>query len=122
FFYKMPDTFWCIATTTQSADGGHTRVVPAANNLIAYQLQQTPLTHNGIGDVSTGKLILMRWINFQFFDKPIVKRSVVNNLQRTNGMGYLFDAIALAMGKIIHRVNAPFVASAMMPGMFDAVN
>ena len=37
-------------------------------------------------------------------------------------MRYVFDGITLAMGKIVHGVDAPFVARAVMMGMFYPVH
>ena len=42
-------------------------------------------------------------------------------LQGTDGMGDVLDGVALAVGEIVHGVDAPFVPGAVMVGKLDAV-
>jgi hypothetical protein len=44
-----------------------------------------------------------------------------NKFERTDGMRYFFYRIALAVCEIVHRVNAPFVAGAVMVRKFYPV-
>ena len=53
------------------------------------------------------------WI-LQFFYNPVIKRSVILKLQSTDGMGHTFDRILDRMGKVIHRIDAPFVSCVVM--------
>ena len=45
-----------------------------------------------------------------------------NKFKRTNRMGNLLDCIRLPMGKIVHRINTPFIAGSVMMGMLDTIH
>ena len=61
-------------------------------------------------------------INAQLIEKPVVERTVIFELQRADRMSDPLYRIRLAMGEIIRRINAPFVAGAMMRRAQDAVH
>ena len=64
----------------------------------------------------------MRGENFQRLDEPVVERPVYVEFQRADRMGNLFDRVALAVGIVVHRVDAPLVARAVVFGVDDAVH
>ena len=43
-------------------------------------------------------------------------------LKRTDGMGDVLNAVALSVGIVIHRIDAPFVSGAVMRGMDNPVH
>ena len=45
-----------------------------------------------------------------------------NELQGANAVCDLFNRITLAMGKVVHRINTPLIASAVVVGVLDAVH
>src|SRR6516164_8203522 len=57
----------------------------------------------------------------EVLQNPIIKRTVHFKFQRAKGMGHSFDIIAQAVCEIIHRVNTPPVASAVMRTMPNPV-
>ncbi|MCY1538748.1 hypothetical protein D9M68_743040 [compost metagenome] len=58
-FCKLADAFRGIPSAAHTADGRHTRIVPAIHLLLVDQLQQFTLAHHRIIQVQAGKLILM---------------------------------------------------------------
>src|SRR3546814_16084006 len=60
--------------------------------------------------------------NIKFFAEPIVQWTVYLEFKGADRMSNAFDAVTLSVSKIIHRVYAPFVASAMMLCIFDAIH
>src|SRR3989442_6183998 len=54
-------------------------------------------------------------------ETPIVQWPMHFKFERADGMGDAFDIIAQAMSEIVHRINAPFVASVMMLRMANAI-
>src|SRR5947207_2988450 len=59
--------------------------------------------------------------DFERVEDPIVKGPVHFELKGANRMRNPFDVIAEGMRPIVHRIDAPFVAGAMMRCMPDAV-
>jgi hypothetical protein len=110
------------AAAAQPAQGRHARVVPAADDALVDQLEQPALAHHGVGQVETGELDLLRRVDAQFLDEPVVQRPVVLELQRADGVGDALDAVRLAVGPVVHRVDAPGVARARVLGVQDAVH
>ena len=55
-------------------------------------------------------------------DVPVVERAVIFELERADGVRDAFDRIALAVRVVVHRVDAPLVAGAVMLGVEDAVH
>ena len=119
---KLAERLCGITSPAHTADGRHTGVVPAAYMLFVYQLQQLALAHYRIGKVATGKLVLLGREYPQLLYEPVIQRSVVYELQRAYAVCYLFNAIALPVREIVHRVDAPFVARAVVVFMLYAVH
>ena len=61
-------------------------------------------------------------VNPQRFDVPIVQRAMVFKFQRADRMRDAFEGVALAVGEIVGRINAPGVTRAMMMGMADPIH
>ena len=89
---------------------------------IPNQLQQLALAHHRVGQIEAGKLDLLGMIDVQLIEKPVVQRAMVFKLQRADGVGDAFDGVALAVRPVVHRVDAPLVAGAVMVGVEDAVH
>ena len=54
-------------------------------------------------------------------DEPVVQRSVHVELKCADGMGDVLYGVTLAVGEVVHRVDAPLVARAVMRGVLDPV-
>ena len=58
----------------------------------------------------------------QLLDEPVVERTVDVELKRADAVGDMLNAVTLAVGVVVHRVDAPLVARAVVVGMEDAVH
>ena len=119
---EVADRLRGVAPPAQAGEGGHARIVPAADVLVAHQLQQLALAHHRVVEAEAGEFDLLRGVDPQFFHKPVVERAVRLKLQGAEGVGDALDGIALPMGPVVHRVDAPLVAGAVMGGVEDAVH
>ncbi|MBA7685380.1 hypothetical protein ES703_93803 [subsurface metagenome] len=121
-FTKVTDRLWCVAASAQTRYCRHPWIVPSAHIPLFYQLQKLSFTHNGIAEIKTSELdLLWMTINVQFVKYPVVQRAIILKFQRTNGMCDAFDGIRETMGKIVRRINAPFVVSSVMRFMSNAI-
>ena len=110
-----------VAAAADAAERGHAGIVPAAHEFLLHELEELALGHQGIGEVQARKFILMRGIDAQRLDEPVVQRTVHVELQGADGVGDVLDGVALAVGVVVHRVDAPLVARAVMVRELDAV-
>ena len=60
--------------------------------------------------------------DFKNIKEPVVKRAVISKFQSAEGVGNLFNWIRQAMGKVIHRVDGPFAAGAVMTCFQNSIN
>ena len=116
------DGLGSIAAAPHSAEGGHARVVPAGDYAFLHELEQFALAHEGIGEVQPGEFVLMARIDVQDLDEPVVEGTVHVEFEGADAVGYILYGVALAVGVVVHRVDAPFVAGAVMRRVLDAVH
>ena len=125
FLCKQADRCRRITSPAEPADSRHARIVPAAHVFVLYQLEQLALAHDSVVEVESCKLALfgpaLAFLS-NIAQEPLIQRAVYFKLQCTDRMRDLFDEIRLPMGKIIHRINAPFVAGAVVMYLADAVH
>ena len=119
---KGADALRRIAAAAQTADGRHARVVPAVHIAVLHEFQHLTLAHHGVGEVQAREFVLVRREDLQFFDEPVVERPVHVEFQRADGVGDILDRIGLAVGIVVHRVDAPLVAGAVVVCVDDAVH
>ena len=106
-----------VSAPAQSGEGRHARVIPAADMSFLYQLQQLALAHHRIGQIEPGKLDLLRMAGTgELFQKPVVERAVVFEFQGADGMGDPSMESEMAVGVVIHGVDAPVIAGAVVGG------
>ncbi len=79
-----------------------------------HELEQLALAHHRIVQVQAGKLDLPRVVDLQLVEQPVVERAVVLELQGADRVGDALDRIALPVGEIVHGINAPLVAGAVV--------
>ena len=89
---------------------------------VLHQSEQLALAEQGVSEIQAVELDLLRMIDAEGFDVPIVERAVIFELQGADGVGDAFDRIALPVREVVHRVDAPLVAGAVMLGVEDAVH
>ena len=63
----------------------------------------------------------MARIDAQGLDKPIIERSVNIKFESAYRMGNIFDGVALAVGIVVHRINAPLISGPMVMGVLDTI-
>ena len=88
-----------------------------------HQLQQLAFAGDGVVQLQARKFILARMAgNGDVIQHPVIQGAMIFKLQRANGMGDAFQRIRDAMGVIVHRIDAPFVAGADVMHAADAVD
>mmetsp|Transcript_82104 Transcript_82104/g.145037 ORF Transcript_82104/g.145037 Transcript_82104/m.145037 type:complete len:405 (+) Transcript_82104:1424-2638(+) len=112
-----------VPTAPHATEGGHTGIIPATNDLLLDKLQQLALAHDGVGQVEAGKLDLAWCVrDGQVGEEPLVQGAVQLELQRADGVSDALQGIALAVGIVVHGVDAPLVSCAVVVGVLDAVD
>ena len=61
-------------------------------------------------------------LDARVFHNPVVKRTMIFELERAKRMSYALHRIAYGVREIVHRVNAPFVACSVVRCPKDSVN
>src|ERR1019366_7970245 len=110
------DGFGSKATAAEAGKGGHAGVVPAADNIFLHELEKLALAEQGEGDVETIELNLLRGEDSELLDIPAVEGLVVGELESTHGVGHALKGVRLAVSVIVHGVDAPVVAGALVRG------
>ena len=90
---EVHDTLRTVATTTESADGRHTGIVPAAYHTVLYQCQQIALRHQRIVQVQLVELrltgtVVLDVVRFALpflhpGNEEVIEGSVLDKLQGT---------------------------------------
>ena len=111
-----------IAAPAHAGNGGHSRVVPAVDKVFLDELQEFAFAHHGIGEIQAGKFDLLRVVDAELVEEPVVERPVVFKFEGADGVGDSFDGVLQAVRPVVHRVDAPIVAGAVMGGVQDAVH
>ena len=111
-----------VAATPHPAQRGHARIVPTGYASFLDELAQLALAHHGVGQPEPVEFDLLRRKNPELLDKPVVKRLVIGEFQRTHRVRHLLDRIRLPVREVIHGINAPLVTGPMMLGVQNAVH
>ena len=111
-----------VSLAAQGADRRHTRVVPAHDGALLHEFQQFAFRHHRVGQVQPRELVLVRRPDAERLDEPVVERTVDVEFERADRVGDVLDRVALPVGVVVHRVDAPLVARAVVAGMDDAVH
>ena len=121
-FAELTDRLSGIAATAQAGNGRHTRVIPAFDVFFRHQLIQLTLGHHGVFKVEAREFILTRMHgNADVIQHPIVQAAVILKLESTQRVGNSFQRIADAVGKVVHRVDAPLASGLMVIGKLNTV-
>jgi len=121
-FAEIADALGRIAAASEAAQGGQARIIPAGDQLVLDQMAQLALAHHGMVDAKAGELDLARLgRQVTVVDHPVVKRTMILELERAQGMRDALERILDRVGIVIHRVDAPGVARAVVMGAQDAV-
>ncbi len=111
------------ASPAQPGEGGHPRVVPAGDVTPFDQLLQLALGEHRVREVQPGELDLARpRLGQDLIEKPVVKGAVIFEFESADRVRYLFDRVRVAVGKVVHRVDAPRVAGTVVMLSLDPVH
>ena len=66
-----------VPQAAQAAQGVEPRIVPTGYEILFDELQDVSFGEDGVGDVAARVLDLARGEDAEFFDEPVVERSVV---------------------------------------------
>ena len=115
FLAKMTDRSGGIPSAPQAGNGWHARVVPSGDDILVNQLFQLALAGNGVAGIQSREFNLSRRVRHrQMLYKPVIQRSMIFKLQRTDGMRHAFNGVLLPVRKVIGGVNRPLITRLMM--------
>ena len=124
-FGKQAQPLGRVAAAAHTGDGGHARVVPAADVFFGNQLVELAFGRDGIQQFQARELVLM-WARGvrrgNVVQHPVIQRAVGFKFERAQRVGDAFDGVGNAVGVVVHRVDAPFVAGVVVVGAANAVD
>ena len=111
------------AAAAHAGDGGHAGVVPARDPLLVHDLQELPLRHHRVAEGQPGELVLAgaRVPRAGVVEHPVVELAVRLELERADRVGHPLDGVLERVGLVVHRVDAPGVAGAVVVRVADPV-
>ncbi len=127
-FGEQLQGFGRVAAAAQADDGGHARVVPAADALFIDELGQLAFAGEHVAEVEAGELVLARvrrgdeFAFGQAVEQPVVEGALVFKLQGADAVGDLLERVFDRVGEGVHGVDAPFVAGVVVVGAAYAVD
>ena len=111
-----------VATTAESADGRHARVVPSLHHSFLHQYEQVALAEQYVCEVEFVELYLSRTVVVEWMvvapcllcpvDKEVVERTVAYELEGADGVCHSLPVVTLSVCVVIHRVCVPFRSGA----------
>ena len=117
-----------VAAAAHAHQGRHARVVPAVDDVLFHQLAQLALAGDDVGQVQAREFELVRHglleeaAGGQGFQQPVVERAVVLEFQRADRMRDVFQRVRDRVRVVVHRIDAPGVARAVVMRVADAVD
>ena len=119
---ELADRLGREAAAPQADERRHPRVVPARDEPFLHELQQLALAHHRVGEVQARELDLPRLARHrQVVHGPVVERAVILELERAERVRDVLDRVGDGVRVVVHRVDAPRVAGAVVGGVPDAV-
>ena len=120
---ELLDGFRGISPLAHTAQRRHTRIVPTGDETGIDELLEIALRHYRVLDIETGELYLSRGHGeFALLAHPVVQRAVVFEFESAYRMGDSVERVAYRMSEIVHGINAPLVAGAVMVRAQNSVN
>ncbi len=119
---EVADRFRRVAAAAQAHERPHARVVPAGDEALLDELEELPLGHDGVREVQAREFDLLWMMHAELVEVPVVERPVVLVLERADRVRDALDRIGLAVGPVVHGVDAPGVTRAMVRGLPDPVH
>src|SRR5260370_319271 len=88
----------------------------------SHQSEQLALAEQRVGKAEAIELNLLRRKNTELLDEPVVKRTMIFEFERANGVRDMLDGIGLPVREVVHGIDAPLAAGAVVLGVQDAVH
>ena len=110
------------AAAAHAGESGHTRVVPSGDAILPDQLDQQTFAEQGVGDVEAVEFDLPGGEDAKLLDEPAIERLVIGVLEGAHGVGDALDGVGLAVRVVVHGVDAPLVAGAVVGDVENAVH
>ncbi len=85
-------------------------------------MQQLALAQQRVSEVEAVELDLLRMVDAERVAEPVVERPMVFEFQRADGVRDALDGIRLAVRVVVHRIDAPLAAGAVMRFVQNAVH
>ena len=123
---EVADRLGRVAAAAQAGDRRHARIVPARDVLALDELQELPLAHHGVVEVEPRELDLLRRLRQQRSTRAVdaASRRAARWFSNSSVQSEcVMPSIASesAVRVVVHRVDAPGVAGAVVGGVPDAV-
>ena len=119
---EIAQTLRRIAAPAHPHDRRHTGVIPAFHYTLLHKLQQLALAQYGVRQAQPVKLNLPWMEDAELIEIPVIQRTMIFKLKRADRVGDALDRIRLTVRPVVHRINAPLTARAVMLGVQDAVH
>ncbi len=120
---EVADRLRRVAAAAQAGERRHARIVPAARpGRSPPAASSLRLLMTVWRQVQARELDLLRVEDAERVEVPVVERPVVLVLQRAQRVRHALDRVGLAVRPVVHRIDAPRVARALVRGLADPVH
>jgi hypothetical protein len=113
-----------VSTASESAEGGHSGVIPTVDDALLDELEEFAFGHEGEGEVESVELDLS-WavvVGAEKFDEVVVEGPVHLEFEGTKGVSDAFEEVGLSVSEVVHGVDVPGGAGAVMRSFDDAID
>ena len=119
---EVPNHGRGVAAAAQPGDGGQARIVPARDVAALDEFAEEPRGHHCVFQVEPRELYLRRVeVDVHMVEHPIVEFAVVLELQGAERVRHPLQGIAQAVREVVHRIDAPSVAGAVVRRVANAI-
>ena len=119
---EIADRFGRVTAASDARDRRHAGIIPSAHMAIIDELEQLALAHHRVVQIEPGEFDLAGPRGHgEVLEEPVVEGPVVLEFQGAERMGDMLERIALPVGVVVDRVEAPRIAGAMVLSVEDAV-
>ncbi len=119
---QRPDRLRRHTSPADPGDRRHARIVPTGHVAFVDQPDQLPLAEDRVVELQPRELGLFRpwWFDAHGIEDPVVDLPVVAEFQRAERVRDLLDRVLEAVRVVVHRIQTPFVPSAIVRRVADA--
>ena len=119
---ERADRLGRVPQTPHARQSRHARIVPTFDDAALDETLELALAHHRVGQKQLRELDLSGWFGeVEGGHAPIVQGAMILELQRTERMRDALDGVRDRVRVVVHRVDAPVVASPVVRGAPDAI-